>query len=224
MTDISIFSGERAANYNRFVERWIPGYTQLVGYMPGLIEVSGKDPIESVLIAGCGTGNEMAAINDQKPEWVLTGVDPSPEMVAQARQLLGGRPNVLIEDGRVGDLPVEDKYGAATLLLVMHFLPDDGQKLALLKDIADRLKPGSPLVLVDIYGSLEKFDNQLQMLKGMLLADVAAEEIDERLIMIKERIQYISEDQLSALVREAGFSELERFFQAGIYGGWVIRK
>ncbi len=37
-------------------------------------------------------------------------------------------------------------------MLVMHFVPDDGFKLWLLKNIAQRLKPGAELILADLYG------------------------------------------------------------------------
>lgn len=222
MADISIFSGERAAKYNSFVNRWIPGYEQLMKYIPGLISVNSNREVESVLVVGCGTGNELMAINDQQPSWKLMGIDPSPEMVVQARQLLTGRANVTIRDGRIENLSSELSYDAATLLLVLHFIPDDGSKLKLLQEIAARLKPGSPLVLIDIYSDRKNIDIQLQMLKGMLLSDVAGAEIDERLLAIKDRIQHISEDRLVQLVKQAGFAAIHRFLQAGIYGGWIL--
>lgn len=38
------------------------------------------------------------------------------------------------------------------LMLVMHFVRDNGSKLRLLKNIAQRLKPRSKLILADLHG------------------------------------------------------------------------
>ncbi|MEM8583497.1 MAG: class I SAM-dependent methyltransferase [Bacteroidota bacterium] len=224
MSDIAIFSGDRAAHYDDFVSRWIPAYRQIIDSIPGLLHIYDSDAESPKLIVGCGTGNELAAINQHRPDWKLVGIDPSPEMVMQARARLNGIKNIEIKDARIEDLDTEHKFGAATLLLVLHFIPDDGNKLDLLKEIGKRLNPGAALTLVDIYGSSTSIDKQLQMLKGMLLSENDEATLNERLVAIKERIQYISEDRLAELLREAGFSTPAKFFQAAIYGGWVTRK
>lgn len=54
--------------------------------------------------------------------------------------------------GYVDSLPEAKIYDAATLLLVMHFIPDDGSKLLLLQNIAKRLRSGATFVLADLHG------------------------------------------------------------------------
>ncbi|MEL6391697.1 MAG: class I SAM-dependent methyltransferase [Bacteroidota bacterium] len=224
MPDIAIFSGDRAANYNRFVSQWIPVYQRVIDYIPGLLEVHVAKTKDPIVVVGCGSGNELAAINQKHPEWQLLGIDPSPEMVVQAREKLQGRENVQILDARIEDLEDYPQFRAATLLLVLHFIPDDGRKLDLLKEIGTRLKVGAPLVIFDIHGDPATIDQQLTMLRGILLSENVESAIDDRLAAIKERIQYISEDRLSALLIEAGFAKPQRFFQAAIYGGWIATK
>jgi len=135
----AIFENGRASNYDQFVTAWIPNYHYFIDLLPTLLEDQLGD---EMLVVGCGTGNEISSIIRKDPKWKITGVDPSPEMVSQAREKLSDYPNVTLVDGRVSDLPGNESFGSASLLLVLHFLPDDGAKLALLKDISSRMKSG----------------------------------------------------------------------------------
>ncbi|NJL18000.1 MAG: class I SAM-dependent methyltransferase [Nitrospira sp.] len=40
-------------------------------------------------------------------------------------------------------------FDAATAFLALHFVPDDGARLAQLKAIHDRLKPGAPFLMIN---------------------------------------------------------------------------
>lgn len=48
-------------------------------------------------------------------------------------------------------MPTTPLYDAATCILAMHFVPDDGSKLALLQSIAQRLKSSTVFILVDVF-------------------------------------------------------------------------
>ena len=49
--------------------------------------------------------------------------------------------------GAVDDLPPDERFDAATLTGLLHHLPGDEAKRAVLRSIAQRLRPGAPLVL-----------------------------------------------------------------------------
>src|SRR5215217_87903 len=49
--------------------------------------------------------------------------------------------------GTVDELPADDRFDAATLIGVLHHLPGDEAKHAILRSLALRLKPGAPLIL-----------------------------------------------------------------------------
>jgi tRNA (guanine-N1)-methyltransferase len=71
-------------------------------------------------------------------------VDPSEPMcrAARSRALEAGvGDRCRVHQGFVSELPAETVFDAATCLLVLHFLDEPGQ-IALLHDIAARLKPG----------------------------------------------------------------------------------
>lgn len=222
---IELFENERATNYDNFVNTWIPSYEtfiELASNVIGLKTPSTENP--QILIAGCGSGTEMLQMSRHYSHWQLTGVDPSPEMIEQATEKLAGHQNMHFINGLVSDLPPDQHFDGATLILVLHFMPNDGSKLTLLKDICERLKPGAPFYLVDIFGESDDFTTNLELLGALLKSKVDSTAMEARLNRIKEKIHHISEERLSALFEEAGFTPPTRLYQSTIYGSWCACK
>lgn len=222
----AIFSGDRARNYDEFVQRWIPGYSHLIGQIPLVLTDQLQEDKGPILVVGCGTGNELISLTNAQPNWELWGIDPSPEMVALAHHKLSNYPRVQIREGTLEDLPLplDPIYRGASLLLVLHFIPDDGSKLRLLRELAARLRPGAPLILADIFGSAEDFPIRLKTFADIVNPGGTDPAIIERLKVLPERIQYISENRLTELLQKSGFSTPTRIWQSAIYGAWVCRK
>src|SRR6476660_3189131 len=221
MDKVEIFENERAIGYNQFVETWIPNYHYFLGRLPKLLsETNPKD----LLIVGCRTGNEIERFIQAPEHWEITGIDPSPEMIRQANEKLQSYQNVTLIEGLLADINIEKKYGAATLLLVLHFLEDDGNKLKLLKDIAERLVSGATFVMLDITGDKNQIRQNLKVLRFLLPDGLDEEQISNRLNRIENELYYISEERLSELCTEAGFESPIRFFQSAIYVGWLTKK
>jgi len=221
MNNIEIFENERATGYNLFVETWIPNYRYFLDRLPKLLsETNQKD----LLVVGCGTGNEIERFVQAPEHWTITGIDPSPEMIKQANEKLQTCDNVTLIEGLISNLDIEKKFGAATLLLVLHFLNDNGNKLNLLKDIADRLVSGAAFVMLDITGDKKQIKQNLKVLRLLLPDGLDEEQINSRLNRIENELYSVSEERLSELCREAGFEPPLRFFQSSIYIGWLAKK
>jgi tRNA (cmo5U34)-methyltransferase len=221
MIKVEIFENERATGYNQFVETWIPNYHYFLDRLPKLLsETKQKD----LLVVGCGTGNEIEKFVQAPEHWKITGIDPSPEMIKQAREKLQTHDNVTLIEGLLANLDIKGTYGAATLLLVLHFLDDNGNKLNLLKDIAERLVSGAPFVILDITGDKNKIRQNLKILKLLLPDGLDEEQINNRLNRIETDLFTVSEERLSELCTEAGFEPPLRFFQSSIYMGWLTKK
>lgn len=221
MDKVEIFENERAAGYNQFVETWIPNYHYFLDRLPKLLsETNPKD----LLIVGCGTGNEIERFIQAPGHWEITGIDPSPEMIRQANEKLQRYENVTLIEGVLTDIDIEKKYSAASLLLVLHFLEDNGNKLKLLKDIATRLASGATFVMLDITGDKNQIRQNLRILRFLLPDGLDEELISNRLNRIENELYYISEERLSELCKEAGFEPPVRFFQSAIYMGWLTKK
>jgi ubiquinone/menaquinone biosynthesis C-methylase UbiE/DNA-binding transcriptional ArsR family regulator len=95
---------------------------------------------------GCGTGQVASALAPFVAR--VIAVDRSGEMLQAARRRLRELPNVEVKRGELEALPIADaELDAATLLLVLHHLPDPGAALA---EAARVLKPGGRLLISDM--------------------------------------------------------------------------
>lgn len=184
-----------------------------------------------LLIAGAGTGMELCTFAELNPHWKMTGVDPSNEMLTIAKEKLDNQKltnDISLFKGYVHELPVQTLFNAATCILVMHFFPDEGAKLALLNSISCHLTSGSPFILIDGFGNKES--NAFQQTVNAWKHYVMAMGVDEETVedgftnQILKRIQFVPEERIKELLEEAGFINVSRFFTSFHYGGWFAEK
>ncbi len=212
------------ADYDIAVRQSIPGYDAMLTMLTALFQLYLTDDAH-ILVVGAGGGNETNVLSQVHPTWQFTGVDPSEKMLAVAQskvESLKIEDCVTLHKVVVQDLPIH-RYSAATSLLVMHFLPDDGTKLDYLKAIAARLQPGSPFVLVDSHG-----DKQSEVFKRLIdgwqkraqMAGMEAQRLSELVDGVWQHIQCISEERTLELLTQAGFTKITRFYTGFIFVGW----
>jgi ArsR family transcriptional regulator len=109
--------------------------------LPGLL-----DPEWTIGDLGCGTGQVAASLAPHVAR--VIAVDRSEDMLQAARRRLGDLANVEVRRGALEALPVQDgELDAATLLLVLHHLPDPAAALA---ETGRVLKPGGRVVIADM--------------------------------------------------------------------------
>ena len=98
-------------------------------------------PGSRVLDVGCGTGDDALAIAALAPDGLVTGVDASARMVAEARRrAAGGGLRVEFEVGRAEDLPASDgSLDACRFERVLQHLADPA---AALREAVRVLRPG----------------------------------------------------------------------------------
>jgi ArsR family transcriptional regulator len=95
---------------------------------------------------GCGTGQVAAALAPFVAR--VVAVDRSGDMLQAARRRLRDLTNVDVRRGELEALPIADgELDAATLLLVLHHLPDPA---AVLAETARALRPGGRLLIADM--------------------------------------------------------------------------
>jgi tRNA (cmo5U34)-methyltransferase len=143
------------SEYEQTVRRINVGY-DLTFTLVGCFLRALRKPNLELLVVGAGGGAEIERFLPENPDWRLTGVDPSRDMlaVAQAKvERLGLGDRVTLIQGTVETLPTEARFDAATCLFVLHFLPDE-EKLALLRGIAARLRPDAPAAAVGLVNML----------------------------------------------------------------------
>jgi ArsR family transcriptional regulator len=95
---------------------------------------------------GCGTGQVSAAMAPFVAH--VIAVDASAAMLQAAKKRLQGVENVELRRGELEALPIDDaRLDAATLMLVLHHLPEPGRALA---EVARVLKPDGRAIVVDM--------------------------------------------------------------------------
>lgn len=212
--------------YDLIVQQLIPGYASLARLAVALLAAS---PLASaaqapVLVAGCGTGAELVEARAQRPDWQLTAIDPSAEML-QAAQARVGPEGIQWHQTTVEQLGEDGRFAGALSVLVLQSLPDDGSKLAFLTALARSLRPGGQLVLVDLMAP-ERSPLQAQVEAALLgfqrASGLAAS--SEALTPLTQGLHPIGESRLSALVEAAGFSDPARVFQALGYEGFLLQR
>lgn len=219
--DLAIFEGDRAKNYDGFVQQWIPNYDYFMSIFPKLLANANT---KSLLAVGCGTGNELIALKEFDREWSIMGIDPSPEMIHRAQQKLASYKGIEFSIGQIGELGPQLRYGAASLLLVLHFIKYPNEKLALIQEIRKRLHPGAPFIIMGIFGTKEQLRGNLKVLESLLPQDLSEKEIEHRLERITNTLYRTTEEELEKLLVRAGFESPIRFFQTSIYSGWMTKK
>jgi tRNA (cmo5U34)-methyltransferase len=223
------FDEDRAAAYDRRIREAIPGYEAL-HQLTCMVVAEATGGRGRVLVAGAGTGAECVALAQSCPNLHVVGVDPSEAMLEHATAKVaehGLAARIRLYADQVSGLPAFEKFDAATLLLVLHFLADDGAKAALLRDIAERLNPGAPLVLADLFLSPdEQWQSELMTLWRhlQLSMDIPEEQVDRGFKHVQRDFHPLGEDRLEKLLTEAGFTPPRPYFRALCFGGWVSRK
>jgi tRNA (cmo5U34)-methyltransferase len=184
-----------------------------------------------VLVVGAGTGMEIVKFAPLNPDWSFYGVDPSANMLSLARKKISEkkiRNKISLTQGYVDDLNDKEGFDGATCILVMHFLKDDGAKLDLLKSISHRLKPGAPLVLVDGCGKpgSRAFKENLKVWKQYPVMHGLKPDYVEKAFSktIMKMVQFVPESRILELLKEAGFTNVYKYYSGFLYSGWTVYK
>jgi tRNA (cmo5U34)-methyltransferase len=211
---------EHARTYAERPRKIIPGFDGLHRIMAQLIAEA--SPAQTLVVGG-GGGLELETLIRALPEGRFCAVDPSAEMIAQGKAYLGDPSSVDWVDGYIFDAP-EGPFDAATCMLTLHFVPDDGGKLETLKAIRNRLKPGAPFVLAHL--SIDKNDPASGRQFDRYLKFGSDSEMDPKVLKdaharLRTQLNCVAPARDEALLREAGFNEIEPIFRGLYWCGWV---
>ena len=216
------FSDPKAVSgYAENASRLVPGLAHM-HRMTGLLLAERVPGDGHILVLGAGGGLELKAFADMQPHWRFTGVDPSQEMLAQARATLGLMSSrVELHQGYIDDAPTSP-FDGATCLLTLHFLRAD-ERLRTLAEIHRRLKPGAPFVVMhhSFPNTGPEMDRWLARFAAFSMVTGAPATEAERIIAgLKERLPVLSPDEDVAILRAAGFADIELFYAAFTFKGW----
>lgn len=224
----SAFDAKRSQGYDDRIDAMIPCYTP----MQQLTEVFlGTELPENarLLVVGAGTGAEVLECGSHHAGWQITAVEPSKEMVAQGKAKsdaagLGERVNW--QTLALDQMEESDPFDGATLLLVLHFLNEE-EKLNLLCEISDRLKPGAPFAVSTFVGDPTNTRTKkiYDLAKAHALAKgLPAAEVTDKFDLTRKDIFLEPEEKIKMHLRDAGFIDVQRIAQGLAMHLWTARK
>lgn len=210
-------------DYAERVARHVPGLRDL-HRMIGLLMTEQAPDDGRLLVLGAGGGLELRTLAETRPRWRLDGVDPSADMLRQATATLGDlAPRAALHQGYIDDAP-EGPFDGATCLLTLHFLPA-AERLRTVREVARRLRPGAPFIVAHHSFPLERRDAWLARNAAFVVAaGVPAEQARSGMQAMREKLPVLAPEADEALLREAGFTDVELFYAALTFKGWVCRK
>ncbi len=222
------FNGDWSNEYDGTAHKIIPAYQSIYELTYYLLNDNLPDDAK-VLVAGAGTGKEIIDYSKDNPHWYFTGFDPAEPMLSIARKKVAAaflEDKITLIHGLVDDV-TEIDFDAATSILVLHFLPDDGKKLDFLKSIAEKLKPGAIFILVDLEGEIgsEEYNTLNSAWKNQQV-HVRNDKVKvEKEFEIREKeVHFIPQHRIEYLLQEAGFLKIQKFFKAYLFGGYAAIK
>src|SRR5262249_49757061 len=136
-------------NYERGPRWFVPGYDVSHAMAAVLL----RDRVREqghILVVGAGGGVELSVFTAETPGWKFTGVDPSTEMLRQARtklESLGAGDRVTLVQGEIEATPM-GPFDGATSFLALNFVSEE-RRVVILREIHLRLKKGAPFLIID---------------------------------------------------------------------------
>jgi tRNA (cmo5U34)-methyltransferase len=203
---------------------FMPGHAGVLQMMGILLRE--RAPADArVLVVGAGGGLETRALALAQPAFRFVGVDPAPRMLELARNVIASEliERVDLIEGTVEDAP-RGPFDAATCVLVLALLADDGTKSRTLCEIHRRLRPGAPFVLVDqcLDRSAPDFERKLDRYASYALASgVDSEIVEGAREQHRSNPGLVSPERNASLLAETGFRECELFYVGMAWRGWL---
>lgn len=203
---------------------FMPGHAGVL-QMAGILLREHAPADAHVLVVGAGGGLDTRALAEAQPRFRFLGVDPAPPMLDLARQVIGTELGSRVEliEGAIDDAPA-GPFDAATCILVLGVIPDDGSKLDTLRAIRSRLRPGAPFVLVDhcLDREAPEFERNLERYAHYAVASgVEPEVVGNAKTHLRTNSGLIPCGREEALIDEAGFRDRERFYAGMAWRGWI---
>ncbi len=222
------FNNTLANEYEKGIRRTLPSYDAMLRLAQTFYQSTIPDNAE-FLVVGSGSGNEILQFAENRPYWSFVGMDPAEAMLQIAKERLKSLPNnISLYQGTILDTKLPSaKFDAASCILVLHFINDDQEKLATLKEIANNLKAGAPFVIVSKYGQLGSVETELQFdlwraywLQHTKLSPSEVADMENTI----RSLSYMREEDILTLLQQAGFTKPSRFFATTLFGGWICYK
>lgn len=215
----------QVAGYAQRTERLVPGLRDL-HRMACVLLAEGADDDARLLVLGAGGGLELKAFADLQPNWRFDGVDPSAPMLQLARDTLGPlAARVRWHEGRIDTAP-PGPFDGASCLLTLHFLPP-AQRLETLMALHARLRSGARLVVAQHSFDLQGPEAERWLRRNAAFANPSCRppaDAAQSIANMRKNLPVLAPAQDVELMARAGFANIELFYSAFSFKGWVATR
>lgn len=218
----SHFDTQAARDYQERPPRQVPGFADLHRMT---VQLLGERMPEDgrLLVLGAGGGLELKAFALAKPGWTFEGVDPSPDMLALARNVVGEKvERMRFHQGTIEAAP-EGPYDGATALLTFHFIAR-AERLQTLRQLRRRLRPGAPLIVAHISFSQAEPERALWVDRHIAYGNLGQIDLahsEKSRAAIAAHLSILAPEEEEAMLVEAGFDGVSLFYAGLSFRGWV---
>ena len=223
------FDGDYGQEYEDLASTVIPGYEGL--FVATLALLQQRLPEKArLLIVGCGTGREIRVFAPEAPNWHFDAVDPAIEMIRWTERLakdMGVDDRVTLHNAFTHELDLPYAFDAATIINVMHFMPDDGKKQQLIDSVVQRVKPGGSIILFDLHGDKEQPYFKLfydTWIRYMDLCGYTGQKKVRLLKRLARGIAYIGEERVLEICANAGLDLIRQYWSGLLYTAWLFER
>jgi len=221
------FDEERAAGYDERIRQVSVGYESMHACVGAVLGEALPERAE-ILVCGSGTGREIVELAGVSSGWRFTAVDPSPAMLSQCEARLGERgvaDRVSLICDEIQAVEGDRYFDAATSIYVAHFIQEMEERVQYFEAIGGQLKEGGVLAFADLYRpEAESRDPSMKQVwrRWMRHNGMSDEAVADAFERIDSDISFLREDELASCLKQAGFGVPRRFFQALMWGGWLV--
>jgi tRNA (cmo5U34)-methyltransferase len=218
---MSAFSAPQAvARYAENPPRLVPGFADMQRMAMILLAERASEKAR-VLVLGAGGGLELKVFAEGRPGWSFVGVDPSAAMLDLSRLTLGKLSDrTQLHHGFIDSAP-EGPFDAATCILTLHFI-ERQERLRTLKEVRRRLRPAASFVAAHFSVPQGEIDLWLSRYAAFAISSgIEPSQAEKAKEGIASRLPILSPEEDEQLLREAGFSEIQFFYAAFAFRGWV---
>ena len=215
--------------FDTHIARSIPNYTKIQDQVVKFVDwytVNGGS--ETVYDLGCATGTTLKTLIEdgtRNPTRTYIGIDESKPMLEKAREKLAHHKNVrLVED----DLTERRRYPNANVvisLFTLSFIPEADRERVLRRVYRD-LAPGGVLIFVE--KTYPEFARNQAIFRehywDYKAQSFDADEIVGKASTLRGQLRPLSKAEYRDMLTDAGFEEVEPWYQYYMWWGVVARK
>lgn len=182
-----------------------------------------------ILCVGAGTGAELLALARWFPRAEFLAVEPSAPMLDVCRDKVarvGVAARCRFHVGYLDSAPRDEKFDAATSILVSQFLTDERERVAYFREIAARLRPGGMLINADLAypdGDAARESLTETWLRSTEYAGSAPDAARAGLAHWGRDVAVSRPDEIESMIAAGGFESPTLFHQALFIHAWYAR-